>query len=223
MNFRYPIFLDVQGKRCLVTGEGFEIPAKIRTLISRGAHVIYVNPTADSAITALAAEGRITWHARQFQSTDLNECLLVITDHEDNSDVFRLAEERNVLCNAADDPAHCRFSFGSVVARDDLTVAISTNGIAPALAVRLRQHLERELGHEYAQFVAMLADLRTEITRSLPDFEKRKALRYRLVDSHALDLIRHGKPQEARQLLRTLLEEAKHDAAPDRVKDGAGR
>jgi precorrin-2 dehydrogenase / sirohydrochlorin ferrochelatase len=221
MNFRYPIFLDVEGKRCLVTGAGSEIAAKIRTLASRGARVTYVNPAAEDAIAALAAEGRIVWHARRFESADLNGCLLVITDHKDNAEIFRLAEERNVSCNAVDDPAHCRFSFGSVVSRDDLTVAISTNGVAPALAVRLRQRLERELGEEYGQFLAMLGELRPEITRSLPDFERRKALWYRMIDSEALDALRQGRPQEARQLLRRLLEEAKQEAAPDRVKDRA--
>jgi len=137
-------------------------------------------------------------------------------------ELARLAEERNVPCNAVDDPAHCRFSFGSVVSRDDLTVAISTNGAAPALAVRLRQRLERELGEEYGQFLAMLGELRPEITRSLPDFERRKALWYRMIDSEALDALRQGRPQEAHQLLRRLLEEAKQEAAPDRVKDRAG-
>lgn len=210
MNFRYPIFLDVEGKRCLVTGEGFEIAAKIRMLVSRGARVTYVNPTADEAIAALAAEERITWHARNFQSTDLDECLLVITDLPDNAGIFGLAEERKILCNAVDDPAHCRFSFGSVVSRDDLTIAISTNGIAPALAMRLRERLEREVGEEYAQFVAILGELRPEITRSISKFEERKALWYRLLDSPALDAIRKGRPGEARQLLRSLLEEAKH-------------
>lgn len=213
MNFRYPIFLDVEGKRCLVTGEGFEIAAKIRTLVSRGARVTYINPTAEDAIAALAAEGRMVWLARHFETADLNGCLLVITDHEDNAEIYRLAEESNVLCNAADDPAHCRFSFGSLVSRDDLTIAISTNGIAPALAVRLRQRLERELGEEYGQFVAMLGELRPEITRSLPDFERRKALWYRMIDSEALAVIRQGRPQEARQLLRRLLEDTVRERA----------
>ena len=213
MNFRYPIFLDVEGKRCLVTGEGSEIAAKIRTLVSHGARVTYVNLTAEEAIAALAAEGRIVWNARRFESADLNGCLLVITDHGDNAEIFRLAEERNVSCNAVDDPAHCRFSFGSVVSRDDLTVAISTNGIAPALAVRLRQRLEHELGEEYGQFLAMLGELRPEIARSLPDFERRKALWYRMIDSEALDMIRQGRPREARQLLRKFLEDTVEDRA----------
>jgi siroheme synthase-like protein len=209
MNFRYPIFLDVTGKRCLVTGEGFEIAAKIRTLVARGAVVTYVNPSAEDSIAALARDGQIRWQARNFEPGDLDGCLLVITDQDDNSKVFRLAEERNVLCNAADDPAFCRFSFGSVVARDNLTVAISTNGIAPALAVRIRERLEQEFGHEYAEFVAILGELRREITRSIPEFEFRKALWYRMIDSDALTLLRQGRTDEARRLLRSMVDETR--------------
>lgn len=223
MNFRYPIFLDVAGKRCLVTGEGAEIPAKVRKLVQCGALVSYINPTADEPIAALAAVGEIEWHARHFESGDLDRCFLVITSDNHNAGIFRLAEERNILCNAVDDPAHCRFSFGSIVSRDDLMLAISTNGIAPALAVRIRERLEEEFGAEYAEFVAMLGELRPQIGRELPDFEKRRALWYRLVDSkEALDAIRRGQPEKARQLLRHLVDEAKQREAPDTVERESG-
>jgi siroheme synthase-like protein len=212
-NFRYPVFLDVAGKHCLVTGEGFEIPAKVNTLAALGAAVRYVNPTAEVSIRDLAESGLIQWKARPFEPRDLDGCLLVITDCEDNEPVFRAAEERNVLCNAADDPEFCRFSFGSVVSRDDLTVAISTNGVAPALAVRLRERLERELGEEYAQFLKLLGDLRVEITESLSDFRERRALWYRIVDSEALAMMRRGETGKARQLVRALIDEGKRAAA----------
>ena len=208
MNFRYPVFLDVAGKKCLTAGEGHELPAKVRTLLERGAIVTYVNPTAEQSIADLAENGSITWQKRTFEPSDLDGCFLVITDQDDNSEMFRLAEERNVLCNSVDDPEYCRFSFGSVVPRGDLTIAISTNGIAPALAVRLRERFEREIGEEYQRFLAMLGDLRAEITRYVPDFSARRELWYRLVDSEALTLLRRGKEQEARALLRRLTDEA---------------
>jgi siroheme synthase-like protein len=224
MNFRYPIFLDISGKRCLVTGEGFEIAAKTRKLIELGAQVTYVNPIAEPSIAILAAKGYIEWRQRDFEPADLDGCFLVITDHVDNARIFQLAEERNVLCNSVDDPEHCRFSFGSIVSRGDLTLAISTNGAAPALAVRLREQLQRDLGPEYEQFVSMLSDLRPEIARELPDFEARKELWYRMVDSGALDEIRQGRAEQARGLLRNLLSEAKQasrpEAVPDTVKEG---
>jgi siroheme synthase-like protein len=208
MNFRYPIFLDVAGKRCLVTGEGPEIAAKLCVLAERGAQTIYVHPAADKQIEQMAREGRLTWHAREFDATDLDGCFLVITAGKNNSKIFELAERRNILCNASDDPDRCRFSFGSVVERGDLRIAIGTNGAAPALAVRLKEKIEREIGAEYGLFTEMLGDLRAEIGAAISDFSTRRELWYRLVDSDALALIRGGRTEEARRLLRKLVDES---------------
>src|SRR6478735_1930080 len=104
MNFRYPIFLDLSGKKCLVAGEGPEIAGKVRSLVEAAATVTYVNLRAEPAIEALAAAGLISWERRDFEQHDLDGCFLVIADRENNAEIFRLAEERQVLANAVDDP-----------------------------------------------------------------------------------------------------------------------
>jgi precorrin-2 dehydrogenase/sirohydrochlorin ferrochelatase len=194
-----------------MAGAGHELPSKIHRLVEQGAIVVYVNPEAVPEIRALAARGRIEWHRRDVQPADVEGCFLVITDRQDNSAIFEAAERNNVLCNSVDDPEHCRFSFGSVFTRGDLKIAVSTNGIAPALAVRLRERLEREIGAEYALFVQLLGEVRAEIATSIPAFERRKALWYDLVDSDALQLIGDGRYAEAQHLIRTLVDEAKGD------------
>lgn len=209
LNFRYPVFLNVEAKRCVVVGEGPELAAKIATLVARGANVVYVNPAAAESIATLASQNKLAWHRRNFEPADLDSCFLVIADQQDNTEIFRLAESRGVLCNAVDDPEHCRFTFGSVLSRGPLTIGISTSGAAPALAVRLRQKLEREIGEEYAAFSEMLGELRDEVASSVHDFETRRNLWYRLVDSDALSLIRKGDLDGARQLLRAMLGDEK--------------
>jgi precorrin-2 dehydrogenase/sirohydrochlorin ferrochelatase len=138
--------------------------------------------------------------------------LLVITDHEDNSGIFQLAEERGILCNSVDDPEHCRFSFGSVHRQGDLNIAISTNGWAPALAVRLREQLEREIGPEYGALLALLKEARPIITTRISDFSQRRDLWYRIVDSSVLAKLRQGQGQAAAEQLRQLIEEAIHES-----------
>lgn len=189
MNFRYPIFLDLTGKRCLIIGEGRELAGKIQTLLDCGAEVICLN-------------------AHEFKPADLDGCFLVIADLEDNSAVFHLCEERGILCNSVDDPEHCRFSFGAVHRRGDLSIAISTNGWAPALAVRLKEKFQNEIGPEYEALVTLLKDVRAEITSRIPDFVSRRALWYRIVDSELLGFLRAGQHEEARERLREMLEEA---------------
>jgi len=85
MNFRYPIFLDLSGKRCVAIGEGVELARKVKSLAEAGADVVQVSPQA-------------------FKPDDLEGCFLVLTDQKDNSEVFRLAEQNGVLCNSVDDP-----------------------------------------------------------------------------------------------------------------------
>jgi precorrin-2 dehydrogenase / sirohydrochlorin ferrochelatase len=208
MNFRYPIFLDLSGKKCLVAGEGHEIAGKVRSLVDAAAKVTYVNPRADPAIEALAAAGLISWARRAFESSDLDGCFLAIADGEENAEIFRLAEERQVLMNAVDDPEHCRFSFGSVHRQGDLTISISTNGVAPALAVRLREQLEREIGPEYAELLRMLKEVRGEIGERLVEFNARRALWYRIVDSDILDKLREDRRDEASRALRQMIDDS---------------
>jgi precorrin-2 dehydrogenase/sirohydrochlorin ferrochelatase len=206
MNFRYPIFLDLSGKKCLVAGEGHEIAAKVEGLVEASAQVTYVNPRAEVAIEALAMAGLVQWERRAFEPRDLAGCFLVISDLPDNSLIFQMAEEQGILCNSVDDPAHCRFSFGSLHRQGDLTIAISTNGYAPALAVRLKERMQRDVGPEYAEFMRMLKEARPQITTQIADFGARRALWYRIVDSDILALLRAGDTVGAHALLRNLID-----------------
>lgn len=207
MNFRYPIFLDLTGKRCLVVGEGYEVAAKVQALVDAAANVTYVNPQAEPPIALLASATLITWIQRDFETGDLDGCFLVISDLLDNSPLFRLCEERGILCNSVDDPEHCRFSFGSIHRRGELTIAISTNGYAPAVAVRLKEKLQREIGPEYEVFLDMLKQVRQEISARICDFSQRKELWYKIVDSKLLDFLRQGRVDEANRLLRQMIED----------------
>ena len=205
MNFRYPIFLDLSGKKCLVVGEGYEVAAKVEGLVEASARVTYINPRAEVAIEAMAWAGLLEWEAREFQPADLQGCFLVISDLPDNSVIFQMAEEQGILYNSVDDPEYCRFSFGSLHRRGDLTIAISTNGYAPALAVRLKERLQREVGPEYAEFMRMLRDVRPQISSGIADFSMRRALWYRIVDSEILALLQTGDKDGAQNLLLRLV------------------
>ena len=208
MDFRFPVFLDLSQKKCLVTGEGYEVAAKVQALVDGSAQVVYVNPSAEPAIEALADAGLIHWEQRDVSPADLSGCFLVITDRADNSEIFRLAEEQGILCNSVDDPTHCRFSFGSIHRRGELTIAISTNGWAPAVAVRLKERFQREIGPEYADFLELLKQARPQISARITDFAARRELWYRIVDSEALTLLERGEKEAAAQLVQQLIDTA---------------
>jgi len=203
-----PLYLDLRGRRCVVIGGGPIAERKVRLLLEAGADVTVISPQLTSGLEELAQQGRITHIARAYRPGDLADAFLVISATDDqavNHRVWREATERAVLVNVADDPSRCDFILPATVRRGDLTIAISTGGKAPALAVRLRQWLERSLGQEYARFLELASPLRPSMAERYADFEERRRRWYQLVDSDVLDLLRQGDERAARRRMAEIL------------------
>jgi len=182
---------------------------KARSLLQAEARVTVISPILTGGLQQLVEEGRMEWVQRAYQQGDLAEAFLVIgaTDDTDtNERVWQEAVERGLLVNIVDDLARCNFIVPSLVRRGDLCLAISTGGKSPALAKRLRERLEAEFGPEYAEFVALLGDLRERVKAQYPEAEERKTMWYRLVDSDIIELIRQGRDDLARQRVKEIIE-----------------
>jgi siroheme synthase-like protein len=147
-------------------------------------------------------------HRTSYEESDLDGMVLAIVcgqPPEIAEAVWREAQRRNILINTVDDPPRCGFIAPAIVRRGDLAIAISTNGKAPALAVRLRQRLESELGEEYGRFLSLAGAVRAPLLASRPDFGERRELWYQLVDSDVLDLLRQGDEGAARSRFAEIL------------------
>jgi siroheme synthase (precorrin-2 oxidase/ferrochelatase) len=72
----------------------------------------------------------------------------------------------------------------------------------------LKERLHREIGPEYAALLAMLKEVRAEITQRVTDFETRRALWYRIADSELLEMLRNDHASEAQHCLRQMIEDA---------------
>jgi siroheme synthase-like protein len=211
MPWNFPVSLNLEDRRCLVIGSGWSAPEKVRGLLNAGARVTVLAPEAAGEIQTLAASGAIRWERRDYRCGDLEGFFLAVATHEDrarNEAPWRESVARNMLFNAVDDPPRCGFSYPAIHRQGDIAIAISTNGKCPALAVRLRRKIEREVGPEYAAMAQMLGELRAEIAGRIPDFSCRKELWGRLVDSDCLERIRAGDAEGARAALRELVESA---------------
>lgn len=203
-----PIFLNnLAGRRCLVFGFTHETERKVEDLLGCDASVTLVAPRVSDRLEAWARDGRITWHAREYRPGDLKDSVLAIlseTNPQKSAPIWKEAQEEKVLINAMDDVAHCTFVSGSVVRRGPLVISISTSGCAPALAVRIRERLERMFGDVYGTFAGLLGSLRGAMQARYPGFDERRARWYEIVDSDVLPLLEEGRREEAMQLLESL-------------------
>jgi len=65
--------------------------------------------------------------------------------------------------NSADDPDHCDFILPAVIRRGELTVAVSTGGTSPAVTRAIREELDDYFTPDYAQLVAIAAEVRRRL------------------------------------------------------------
>jgi uroporphyrin-III C-methyltransferase/precorrin-2 dehydrogenase/sirohydrochlorin ferrochelatase len=205
----YPVSLDLSGRRAVVVGGGTIAEGKVAPLVDAGAIVTVIAPELTPGLAALVRDGQFTHSARSYASGDLENAYLAIAatdDPEVNHAVHAEAEAKGVLVNVVDDPEYCGFILPSILRRGDLVVSVSTSGNAPALAVRVRERLERELGDEYARFLALAGSIRAPLAARYPDFQVRKRLWYRLVDSDILALLRAGDEEGARERIADIMD-----------------
>jgi len=145
-------------------------------------------------------------HERRFGPGYLDGAWLAITATDDpvvNAAVHAAGEADRVWVNSADDPANCSFTLMSVIRRGDLVVSVGTGGRSPALAAQLRRRLEEEIGPEYETLLELLGDAREELRaagRSTEDADWQSVF-----DGGIVDLVRTGRVDDARELLRTCL------------------
>jgi precorrin-2 dehydrogenase/sirohydrochlorin ferrochelatase len=201
----YPIYLHLAGKRCLVVGGGKVAERKLATLLEYEANILLVSPEVTSGIDHWAAQNLITWRRDMFKPEDLEGIFLVFIatgDSRVNKNVTALCRENGILVNAVDDPPNCDFYVPSILRRNSLCLAISTEGKSPLLAAKLRRELEDIITFEYGEWVEILGSLRDEIKNSNLALPEKKNLFEALVYSDMLDLLKKGKKEQIEERIK---------------------
>src|SRR2546422_5729937 len=136
----YPAFLRLQGRRCVVVGGGAVAEGKVLGLLDAGARVTVVSLATSRRLDDLVGQGIIVVWRRPYRAGDLAGAFLAIAATNDdvgNGAGWAEAEARGVLLNAVGDLPHCSFIAPSIHRQGDVTVAGSTAGPSPGLAVRV--------------------------------------------------------------------------------------
>ncbi|MCP3097502.1 bifunctional precorrin-2 dehydrogenase/sirohydrochlorin ferrochelatase [Myxococcus sp. K15C18031901] len=209
----YPVCLRLAGRRVLLVGGGNVAEGRALALVDAGARVHLIAPEVTAALRALAATGRLEWEPRVYAPGDARGHALVLVATDEPRVGLEVADEARALglwVNVADEPALCDFTLPSVERRGPITVAVSTAGLAPALA----RHLRRELARHVEPHHVWLARLSGWLRRHLPRGAERQRLLKRLVDGDIGALLARGERAAATARLRTELKHWKSSGEP---------
>lgn len=178
----YPAFLKLDGLPVVVVGGGTVAAGKLDGLLAAGARVTVVAPAITGAIRERAAT--LTLVERAFAPGDLDGARWVVAAAPPavNRQVAAAAGARGLFVNAVDDTASATAYLGAVIRRGDertgvVELAISTRGVAPALAGLLREALDAVLPRELERWIDVARAEREAWKReALPMAERRPRL-----------------------------------------------
>lgn len=160
-----PVFLRLDGRPVILTGDGEARGVKQR-LLERAGAIIVGEDSADARI-AIVSDG-------------------------DAATAQRL-RARGVLVNATDQPDLCDFTLPAIVDRAPVIIAIGTGGASAGLAKALRQRMEAWLPARLGDLANGLYSLRGAIRDRWPDAgERRRSIDAGLMPGGTIDPLAAG-------------------------------
>lgn len=159
----------------LVVGGGPVAASKLAALQAAGAEILVVAPEVCESIRAAG----VAIEQRGFEPRDLDGAWFVVAaaPPEVNRQVSEAAEPRQLFVNAVDDPPNATVYLGGVVRRAGVTVGISTEGTAPALAGLLREAIDAMLPPDLDAWMRQAHELRRSWReRQVPMADRRPEL-----------------------------------------------
>jgi uroporphyrin-III C-methyltransferase/precorrin-2 dehydrogenase/sirohydrochlorin ferrochelatase len=166
----FPVFLDMTAADVLIVGGGVIAERKWRLLARTPARITVVSPALTPALEEAAQAGSITWSGREFEPGDVAAQRLVIAATADagvNAAVSRAAQARNIPVNVVDDRAQCTAITPAIVERGEILVAISSQGVMPVLARRIRERIEQVLPARMGGFIEIASGFRDRVRERL--------------------------------------------------------
>ena len=187
---KYPIFLEMSGRKAVVVGGGAVALKKGQALLEAGARILMVAEKASELVTLFCQDNHVELIKSKYSKDYLSDSALVIAatnNKQVNGQVYKDCQELEILCNVVDDPELCDFFVPAVVRRKDLKIAIGTEGNCPAYAGHIRKKLEEFFTEEHGDFLCELEMVRDQIKDEVADQAERKAILGKLASDESFE------------------------------------
>ncbi len=206
-----PIFLDLKGKKVIVTGGTTTAARRVERALSAGANVEVFADALNAEFDVFLQNDNFTHTARGFIDSDLDGCAVAYgaqNNPDDDQGLADTARAKNILVNVADVPKNCDFITPSIVDRDPLILAISTGGASPILGRTIRARLEVMLPATYGDLTRFLGSFRDGAMAKIKSGSARLKFWESVTTGPVADLFLAGDVEGATEQLKAEVEAA---------------
>ncbi|MEH2510813.1 uroporphyrin-III C-methyltransferase/precorrin-2 dehydrogenase/sirohydrochlorin ferrochelatase [Nitrobacteraceae bacterium AZCC 1564] len=203
-----PVFLDLQAGPIVLIGQGEAAQAKLRLLLSAGAHVRWYATDSHHDLTGFDASAitRVQRAEGDPLTADLSNVIAVLCAGAGDIGHVMAARARaaGIPVNVMDEAAHSTFIFPAIVDRGDVVVAVGTGGTSPVVARRVRERIEAALPARIGDLAGFIGRWRDAIKEWLPDLSSRRKFWERVIDGAIGADVLAGRVDSAERALKNL-------------------
>lgn len=146
---KFPIFLDITGKKILVYGAGKIASRRVASLLGFGPSVTVCAPEASLMIQRAAEDKKLVWLKEAYCPGSIPKdtwmTLAATSDPFINEEICRECREKQILVNVCSNQELCDFQFPGIVAKGDLVIGVNAGGKDHALARKWTDQIRKEV------------------------------------------------------------------------------
>lgn len=165
----FPLFIDLQDKKCIVIGGGKVALRKVKVLHEFGADItVITRDISDENLGKLRdlKINKVNIVKKSFEIDDIKEAFFVVSttnNREVNVLVSKYCKENDVLVNVADNIEECTFTFPAIFKDRDVTIGVSTAGKSPLMSKAIRDFIKHNLPKNYIDLTNRLGVIRENL------------------------------------------------------------
>ena len=146
---KFPMFLDITGKKILVYGAGKIASRRVASLLRFEPSVTVCAPKASKMIQKASEEKKLTWLKEAYLPGSIPEdtwmTLAATNDPFINEEICQECREKHILVNVCSNQELCDFQFPGIAAKGDLVIGVNAGGKDHALARKWTDKIRKEV------------------------------------------------------------------------------
>ena len=210
MNY-LPLFIDTSGKKCLIVGGGKVASRKLIPILESNMTVNMISSDiADEILEIIKNKKNFTYEQRNFEEKDINDQFLIIAATNDksiNSLIAKLAKEKNILVNMAEDSSKGNVLIPSVVDRSPIKIAISSGAASPILTRLVKTKLETIIPYAFSKLADVMMEYRAKVKEKYSSIKERRNFWETFLDGPLSEMVLSGHIEKAKKILDKSLKE----------------
>ena len=178
----FPMFIELQDKRCLVVGGGKVAYRKVKVLQDFGAQVTVL---AEQILPEIKGEANVVWQEKRGALEDIEGWDVVIAamdDKEWNHRIAEMCKQQKIPVNAVDQIEDCSFIFPAYLKQGEVVAAFSSGGKSPVIAQYLKQQTKPVMTEHLGTIADCLGNLRERVKQCVETEAERKQVYMELLE-----------------------------------------